>query len=106
MTRTHTLSIALAVCLSAVASGAFADGLALAQKNNCLACHAIDHKVVGPAFKDVAAKYKGNSQAEKILMAKVHTGGAGVWGTMPMPAQSQLNDADLKTVVDWVLATK
>jgi len=105
MTPTHSLSLALAVCLSAIAMGAFAadDGLVIAKKNNCLACHSVDHQVVGPAFKAVAAKYKGNSQAEKILMAKVKSGGQGVWGSMPMPAQSQLSDADLKTVVDWVL---
>lgn len=105
MIRTRKLSIALAVCLAAGTSGAFAaDGHAIAQKNNCFACHSVDQKIVGPSFKSVAEKYKGNSQAEKILMAKVHAGGQGVWGSMPMPAQSQLSPADLKTVVDWVLS--
>jgi cytochrome c len=96
---------ALAVCLAAATSGAYAaDGHSIAQKNNCFACHSIEQKIVGPAFKAVASKYRGNSQAEAILMAKVKSGGEGVWGSTPMPAQSQLSEAELKTVVDWVLA--
>jgi cytochrome c len=105
MTRIRKLSLALAVCLGAATSTALAlDGHAIALKNSCLACHAVDQKLVGPSFKSVAEKYKGNSQAEKTLMAKVKSGGQGVWGSMPMPAQSQLNNDDLKSVVDWILA--
>ena len=78
---------------------------ALAQKSGCLACHSIDKKVLGPAYKDVAAKYKGDKTAEARLVAKVKAGGSGVWGPMPMPANSpQVKDADITTVVQWVLA--
>ncbi len=78
---------------------------ALAQKSGCLACHSIDKKVLGPAYKDVAAKYKGDKTAEAKLIAKVKAGGSGVWGPMPMPANSpQVKDADIKTVVEWVLS--
>ena len=76
---------------------------ALAQKSGCLACHSVEAKVVGPAFKDVAAKYKGKG-AEGKLIAKVKAGGSGVWGPVPMPANSpQVKDDDIKTIVTWVL---
>lgn len=88
---------------AAVAVHAAPDGMALAGKYNCLACHAVDHKIVGPAYKDVAAKYKGDKGAAARLMAKVKAGGSGVWGQIPMPAQ-QVSDADLKVIVDWVLS--
>jgi len=79
--------------------------LALAQKSGCLACHALDRKLVGPAYKDVAAKYKGNKKAEATLIAKVKKGGSGVWGAIPMPAYSpRVSDADIETMVKWVLA--
>lgn len=78
---------------------------ALAQKSGCLACHSVEKKILGPAYKDVAAKYKGDKTAEAKLVAKVKTGGSGVWGPMPMPANSpQVKDADIKTVVEWVLS--
>ena len=78
---------------------------ALAQSSGCLACHSIEKKVLGPAYKDVAAKYKGDKTAEARLVAKVKAGGSGVWGPMPMPANSpQVKDADITTVVQWVLA--
>jgi cytochrome c len=78
---------------------------ALAQKSGCLACHAVDKKVLGPALKDVAAKYKGDATAEAKLVAKVKKGGSGVWGPMPMPANSpQVKDEDIKSIVQWVLS--
>ncbi len=76
----------------------------LARQKNCLACHAVDHKVVGPAFKDVAAKYAGQPEAVDKLTRKVLTGGAGVWGDMKMPANTQVNEAEARTLVLWVLA--
>jgi cytochrome c len=80
-------------------------GQALAQKSGCLACHSVDHKVLGPAYKDVAAKYKGDKGAEAKLVAKVKAGGSGVWGNIPMPANSpQVKDEDIKTIVHWVLS--
>jgi cytochrome c len=79
---------------------------ALAKKYNCLACHAVDKKVVGPAYKDVAAKYKGDAGAEARLVAKVKNGGSGVWGPIPMPPNSSVPDADVKALVKWVLSLK
>lgn len=87
-----------------VAGQAMADQ-ALAQKSGCLACHGVDKKVLGPGFKDVAAKYKGNKEAEAKLVAKVKKGGSGVWGPIPMPANSpQVKDNDIQTIVKWILS--
>lgn len=81
------------------------DAAALAQKHACTACHALDKKLVGPAYKDVAAKYKGNKDAETLLMKKVLNGGSGVWGTIPMPPnKGKVKDDEVKTLVKWVLA--
>ncbi|GAA5174363.1 c-type cytochrome [Niveibacterium umoris] len=89
------------------AGAAFADaGADLAKAKNCLACHAVDKKVVGPAYKDVAAKYKGDKTAEAKLIEKVKKGGSGVWGNVPMPPNPQVNDAELKQLVQWVLSQK
>jgi len=79
--------------------------LALAQSKNCMACHAVDKKVIGPSFKDVAAKYKGNKGAVDLLATKIVKGGSGVWGPVPMPANTQVSDADAKKLAAWVLAT-
>lgn len=80
-------------------------GLELAQKSNCMSCHAVDRKVMGPAYQEVAKKYKGDKGAEEMLIKKVKAGGAGVWGPIPMPANSpKVSDADIKTLVEWVLA--
>jgi cytochrome c len=82
-----------------------AKGDALAKASNCMACHAIDRKLVGPAYQDVAKKYKGDNSAEAKLVKKVKEGGSGVWGQIPMPANSpKVSDADIKTLVEWVLA--
>ena len=84
----------------------FADGQALATKHACMACHQVDKKVVGPALKEVAAKYKGDKTAEAKMIDKVKKGGSGVWGTIPMPPNAQVPDADIKAIVQWVLAIK
>ena len=76
----------------------------LAQKSACMACHAVDRKLVGPAFQDVAKKYAGQKDAEATLVANIKKGGAGKWGPIPMPAQAALSDADAKTLAAWVLA--
>jgi len=77
---------------------------ALAQSSGCLACHGVQNKILGPAYKDVAAKYKGDKGAEAKLIAKVKAGGSGVWGTMPMPPNSpRVKDEDIKTIVQWIL---
>lgn len=78
---------------------------ALAKSKGCLSCHAIDKKVVGPAYKDVAAKYKGDSAAPAKLAAKVKAGGKGVWGEMPMPPNN-VSDDEAKKLVAWVLSQK
>ncbi|MBK9571323.1 MAG: c-type cytochrome [Rhodoferax sp.] len=88
-----------------VAAPAMADE-ALAKSKNCMACHAVDKKVVGPSYKDVAKKYAGQKDAADKLAAKVIKGGSGVWGPVPMPANAQVNDADAKKLVAWILATK
>jgi cytochrome c len=82
------------------------DALALAKKNNCLTCHAIDKKVVGPAWKDVAAKYRGDATAEAKLVSKIATGGKGVWGSMAMPAHPQISETDRKVLAKFVLSLK
>jgi len=87
-----------------VTAPAFADP-ALAQKKNCMACHAIDKKVVGPAYKDVAKKYAGQDVTGK-LAAKVMKGGSGVWGAVPMPANPQVNQAEAETLARWVMSLK
>jgi cytochrome c len=77
---------------------------ALAKKDNCMACHQMDKKVVGPSFKDIAAKYKDDPGARDMLMAKVKAGGSGVWGPIPMPPNAAVSDEDTATLVDWILA--
>ncbi|WP_409021189.1 c-type cytochrome [Caballeronia sp. LZ032] len=81
-----------------------ADAMAIARSNACMGCHAVDRKLVGPSFQQVAEKYKGQPQASVQLEKKVKNGGAGVWGSIPMPSHPRMNDADIKTVVAWVLA--
>jgi cytochrome c len=78
----------------------------LAKKHACTACHAVDKKVVGPAFKDVANKYRGNAKAEAALVEKVKKGGVGVWGQVPMPPNSSVPDADIKALVKWICGLK
>ncbi|MEW6165596.1 MAG: c-type cytochrome [Pseudomonadota bacterium] len=76
----------------------------LAKKSNCMSCHTVDKKLVGPAYKDVAAKYKGNAGAVKMLAEKVKKGGKGNWGEIPMPPNAAVKDADIETLVKWILA--
>lgn len=98
--------LALGVALgTALASPAFANA-DLAQKKNCLACHATDKKVIGPAYKEVAAKYAGQKDAADKLAQKIVKGGSGVWGAVPMPANPQVSDAEAKTLSTWVLSIK
>ncbi len=90
--------------LGAVANATAGDELALATKSGCMACHQVEMKVVGPAYKDVAAKYKGQDGAVDMLAAKVKAGGSGVWGPVPMPPNVNVSDEDIKTIVSWVLS--
>jgi cytochrome c len=96
----------LVFAVAALASSAAMANADLAKAKNCLACHAVANKVVGPAFKDVAAKYAGQKDAEDKLTQKVLKGSTGVWGSVPMPANAQVNEAEARTLVKWVLSQK
>ena len=78
----------------------------LATAKNCMACHAVEKKLVGPSYKDVATKYAGQADAVEKLAAKVMKGGAGVWGPVPMPANAQVNAEEAKKLVAWILTQK
>lgn len=88
-----------------LAAPALADQ-ALATAKNCMACHAVDKKLVGPSYKDVAAKYAGQKDAVDKLAVKIVKGGSGVWGPVPMPANAQVNDAEAKKLAAWVMGMK
>ena len=99
-------SLMLCMMLSAmVSTGAMANA-DLAKAKNCMACHAVANKVLGPAFKDVAAKYAGQKDAEDKLVGKVLKGGSGAWGAIPMPANPQVSEAEARTLVKWIMAQK
>ena len=78
----------------------------LAVKSGCTGCHKVEAKLVGPSYKEVAAKYKGDKKAEATLIAKVKNGGTGVWGAIPMPANAAVKDEDIKVLVKWILTLK
>lgn len=99
------LPAVLGLGLTVLAAPAFAD-LALATSKNCMSCHAVERKVLGPSFKDVAAKYKDDKGAADTLANKIMKGGSGVWGPVPMPANNQVSEADAKKLAAWVLSTK
>lgn len=96
---------ALVLCAGAVLAQPAAASLDIVKKARCVACHAVDKKMVGPAYRDVAAKYQGQSEAPAKLFAKVREGGAGVWGQVPMMPhdQDKISDADLKAAIAWIL---
>jgi cytochrome c len=106
--KLHLAMVALGVSIAGSAFGqAKVDpkaAEALAQKSGCIACHTVDKKVIGPAYKEVAAKYKSDKDAPAKLAKKVKEGGQGVWGPVPMPPNAQVSDADIKTLVAWVLS--
>ncbi len=97
----HLSALALALLIAPAAQASDE----LAKKYNCLACHQVDKKVIGPSYQDVAAKYKGQADAPVKLAAKVKAGGVGVWGQIPMPPNPTVPDADMTTLVAWILAT-
>jgi len=99
------VTASISLCAVIVAAPAFAQA-DLAQKKNCMACHAVDKKLVGPAYKDVAAKYAGQKDAVDKLAQKVVKGGAGVWGAVPMPANPQVSEAEAKQLVQWIMTLK
>ena len=97
------LASALAASLAILPAAANEE---LAKKNACTACHAVDKKIVGPSFKEVAAKYRSDKAAQAKLEDKVKKGGVGVWGQVPMPPNSHVPDKDVATLVKWVLGQK
>jgi len=104
MKRSLLVVLAIGTLMSEAAFAA--DPADLAKSKNCLACHAVANKVVGPAYKDVAAKYAGQKGAEDMLVQKVLKGGSGAWGPVPMPANTQVNEAEARTLVKWILSLK
>ena len=98
LVKTAVLSIALFVPLSGNASEE------LAQSSNCLSCHAVDGKLIGPSLVEIAAKYKDQDGAAEMLADKVKNGGSGVWGQIPMPPNPMVSDDDVTTLVDWILS--
>lgn len=104
----NRLALALAsagvVLISAPLPAAASD--ALAKKHNCFACHQVDKKVVGPSYKEVAAKYASDKAAQARLADKVKKGGVGVWGQVPMPPNAAVPDADVQALVKWILSQK
>ena len=101
---TLLLPLLAAATFTASAHAADADGEAIVKKARCVACHAVDAKRVGPAYKEVAAKYKADKGAEAKLAEKVVKGGSGVWGQVPMPPNPQVSADEAKTLVKWILA--
>jgi cytochrome c len=97
------VAISTLAITAAVSTPALAD-MALATAKNCMACHAVDKKLVGPSYKDIATKYAGQADAVDKLAGKVIKGGAGAWGPVPMPANAQINDADAKKLITWIMA--
>lgn len=93
------------VALAALSAPVLADQ-ALATAKNCMACHAVDKKLVGPSYKEVANKYAGQKDASDKLAVKIIKGGSGVWGPVPMPANAQVSEAEAKKLASWVLSQK
>lgn len=98
-------TLVLATALVSGAGSTWAND-ALLKKHNCVACHAIDKKMVGPAYKDVAKKYAGKADALAALTKKVKTGGSGVWGAIPMPPHPQIAESDIQELVKYILTLK
>jgi cytochrome c len=103
--KKFAVTFALAALAAAVSAPAFANA-DLAQKKNCMACHAVDKKLVGPAYKSIADKYAGQSDAATKLASKIQKGGSGVWGQVPMPANPQVSAEEAKQLANWVLSIK
>ena len=104
MKLASTLSAVLMLCAVGAASAQAPEDLL--KKSGCTACHAVDKKVIGPAYSEVAAKYKGDAGAAAKLHDKVKKGGSGTWGPVPMPPNPQVSDADIKAMVAYILALK
>jgi len=102
--KNTAIGLAAAACL--MLGGAAQANEKLLQASGCTACHSVDKKLIGPGFKDVAAKYRGNKGAEADLIKKVKAGTKGVWGDIPMTPNAHVKDEDIKTLVQWILELK
>ena len=100
------MKAALLTAIATLIAGPALANADLAQKKTCMACHAMDKKLVGPSYKDVAAKYAGQKDAAAKLAEKIQKGGTGVWGQIPMPANPQVSAEEAKTLAAWVLTIK
>jgi cytochrome c len=100
--KSIVISMAVAAGLMVAGSAMATDMPAVAKKNNCTACHKVDKKVVGPAWKAVADKYKGDAAAWDKVAAKIKKGGSGAWGSMPMPANPKVSDADMAEIIAFI----
>jgi cytochrome c len=100
------LAILVAAAISVPSSFPASAQEELAKKHACLACHAVDKKLVGPSYKDVAAKYRNDPGAEARLAEKVKKGSQGTWGQVPMPPNASVPDADVRALVKWILSQK
>jgi cytochrome c len=98
-------TLLIMAAMAAISAPVLADE-ALAKSKNCMACHATDKKLVGPAYKEVAKKYAGDAKAVDMLATKIVKGGSGVWGAIPMPANTQVSEADAKKLAAWILSLK
>ncbi len=98
-------ALLIMAAMAAISAPAMADQ-ALATAKNCMACHAVDKKLVGPSYKDVANKYARDAKPADMLATKIMKGGSGVWGAIPMPANPQVSDAEAKKLAAWVLSQK
>jgi cytochrome c len=100
------LSVIFGASIIAVSSSPALASMDLAKAKNCTACHAVDKKLVGPAYKDVAAKYASDGEAVAKLSVKIIKGGVGNWGQIPMPANPQVTQADAETLAKWIMTAK
>lgn len=99
-------TLLFAATLTLLASGSAMANADLAKSKNCMSCHSVDNKILGPGFKDVAKKYASDKTAEAKLVTKVLKGGSGAWGAIPMPANAQVSEAEAKTLVKWIMSLK
>lgn len=95
-----------ALAITAIVSAPAMADEALAKSKNCMACHSVDKKVVGPAYKDVAKKFAGNKDAVATLTTAIMKGSKGVWGPVPMPANPQVSEAEATKLATWVMSLK
>ncbi|CAM2148896.1 protein of unknown function [Pararobbsia alpina] len=98
-----SVALALAISYTTPVSAQTPDGAALSRKLNCMSCHAVDRTLLGPSLADIRKRYANQPDARDMLARKIQTGGAGSWGTIPMPANTQVNDEEAHALVDWIL---